>query len=29
MPASRVESYAIVSEDGMIANADGIMPESL
>ena len=29
MPASRVEGYAIVSEDGMIANADGIMPESL
>jgi dihydrofolate reductase len=29
MPASRVGGYAIVSEDGMIANADGIMPESL
>jgi hypothetical protein len=29
MPASQVEGYAIVSEDGMIANTDGIMPESL
>ncbi len=25
----RIEGYAIVSEDGMIANADGIMPDSL
>ena len=28
-PASRIEGYAIVSEDGMLANADGIMPDSL
>jgi dihydrofolate reductase len=26
---SRIEGYAIVSEDGMIANAEGIMPDSL
>jgi dihydrofolate reductase len=25
----RIEGYAIVSEEGMIANADGIMPDSL
>jgi dihydrofolate reductase len=25
----RIEGYAIVSEDGMIANAEGIMPDSL
>jgi hypothetical protein len=25
----RIEGYAIVSEDGMLANAAGIMPESL
>jgi hypothetical protein len=25
----RIEGYAIVSEDGMIANAAGIMPDSL
>ncbi len=30
MPRSRrIEGYAIVSEDGMIANAAGIMPDSL
>ena len=28
-PASRIEGYAIVSEDGMLANAAGIMPDSL
>jgi len=28
-PASRVEGYAIVSEDGMLANAAGIMPDLL
>jgi dihydrofolate reductase len=27
--ASRIEGYAIVSEDGMLANAAGIMPEQL
>ena len=27
--ASRVEGYAIVSEDGMLANADGVMPDLL
>ena len=26
---SRIEGYAIVSEDGMLANAAGIMPDSL
>jgi dihydrofolate reductase len=26
---SRIEGYAIVSEDGMVANAAGIMPDSL
>ena len=26
---SRIEGYAIVSEDGMLANAAGVMPESL
>ena len=25
----RIEGYAIVSEDGMLANAAGIMPDSL
>ena len=25
----RIEGYAIVSEDGMVANAAGIMPDSL
>ena len=25
----RIEGYAIVSEDGMIANAAGIMPDTL
>jgi hypothetical protein len=30
MPRSRrIEGYAIVSEDGMLANAAGIMPDSL
>ena len=28
-PASRIEGYAIVSEDGMLANAAGVMPDSL
>jgi hypothetical protein len=28
-PVSRIEGYAIISEDGMLANAAGIMPESL
>ena len=28
-PARRIEGYAIVSDDGMLANAAGIMPESL
>ena len=28
-PVSRTEGYAIVSEDGMLANADGVMPDSL
>jgi dihydrofolate reductase len=28
-PVSRIEGYAIVSEDGMLANAAGIMPDSL
>lgn len=28
-PAPRIEGYAIVSEDGMLANAAGIMPDSL
>jgi dihydrofolate reductase len=28
-PASRIEGYAIVSEDGMLANAAGIMPDLL
>ena len=28
-PPRRIEGYAIVSEDGMLANAAGIMPESL
>ncbi len=28
-PVSRIEGYAIVSEDGMLANAVGIMPDSL
>jgi hypothetical protein len=26
---SRIEGYAIVSEDGMLANAAGVMPDSL
>ena len=26
---SRIEGYAIVSEDGMLANAAGVMPASL
>jgi len=25
----RIEGFAIVSEDGMLANAEGIMPDSL
>jgi dihydrofolate reductase len=29
MPGPRIEGYAIVSEDGMLANAAGIMPDSL
>jgi dihydrofolate reductase len=29
MSVSRIEAYAIVSEDGMLANADGVMPDSL
>jgi hypothetical protein len=30
MPRTRrIEGYAIVSEDGMLANAAGIMPDSL
>jgi hypothetical protein len=30
MPSTpRIEGYAIVSEDGMLANAAGIMPDSL
>src|ERR1700692_1519135 len=30
MPQTRrIEGYAIVSEDGMLANAEGIMPDSL
>jgi dihydrofolate reductase len=28
-PARRIEGYAIVSEDGMLANAAGIMPDAL
>jgi len=28
-PAPRIEGYAIISEDGMLADAAGIMPESL
>jgi dihydrofolate reductase len=28
-PTPRIEGYAIVSEDGMLANAEGIMPDSL
>jgi dihydrofolate reductase len=28
-PVSRIEGYAIVSEDGMLANAAGVMPDSL
>jgi dihydrofolate reductase len=28
-PAPRIEGYAIVSEDGMLANVAGIMPDSL
>jgi len=28
-PVSRIEGYAIVSEDGMLANAAGAMPDSL
>ena len=28
-PAPRIEGYAIVSEDGMLANAAGTMPDSL
>lgn len=28
-PAPRIEGYAIVSDDGMLANAEGIMPDSL
>jgi len=27
--AGRIESYAIISEDGMLADATGIMPDSL
>jgi hypothetical protein len=29
MPARRIEGYAIVSDDGMIANSAGVMPDSL
>ncbi len=29
MPPPRIEGYAIVSEDGMLANAAGIMPDAL
>ena len=29
MPALRIEGYVIVSADGMLANADRVMPESL
>lgn len=29
MPARRIEGYAIVSDDGMLANAAGVMPEAL
>ena len=28
-PAPRIEGYAIVSEDGMLANSAGVMPDSL
>jgi dihydrofolate reductase len=28
-PGSRIEGYAIVSEDGMLADAAGVMPDSL
>jgi dihydrofolate reductase len=28
-PVSHIEGYAIVSEDGMLANAAGVMPDSL
>ena len=27
MPVLRIEGYVIVSADGMLANADGVMPE--
>ena len=29
MPALRIEGYVIVSGDGMLANADGVMPDGL
>jgi dihydrofolate reductase len=29
MPARRIEGYAIVSEDGMLANVEGVMPAAL
>ena len=29
MPALRIEGYVIVSADGMLANADRVMPEEL
>src|SRR5258708_29610589 len=29
MPAPRVEGYVIVSADGMLANADHVMPDAL
>lgn len=29
MPALRIEGYVIVSGDGMLANADRVMPEGL
>jgi hypothetical protein len=29
VPARRIEGYAIVSDDGMLAGADGVMPDAL
>jgi hypothetical protein len=29
VPAFRIEGYVIVSGDGMLANADRVMPEGL
>jgi dihydrofolate reductase len=29
MPAHRIDGYVIVSADGMLANADGVMPDEL